>query len=166
MLRQQKGFNQMQEVPNFPGLFIGPKLAAMDTRSLVREGITHVISTNGQSPFASYSSGGVSWLPCDGHQRIRRNFRLILQPIKVLVLHLDDDEEQLISDRFEESIDFIDDALQVSPLPASTHRTDTLSDRMAAKSWSFASLDAHGAQQLSARTSYPKRTATRWMQRS
>ena len=62
--------------------------------------------------------------------------------------------------------DFIDDALQVSPLPASTHRTDTLSDRMAAKSWSFASLGAHGAQQLSARTSYPKRTATRWMQRS
>jgi hypothetical protein len=59
--RTKPGFNDFQAIPEFPGLFIGPRLSALDARSLMRAGITHILSTNGQQPFGAFGRGTVSF---------------------------------------------------------------------------------------------------------
>jgi hypothetical protein len=57
--RANDGFDSFQEIPEFPGLHIGPRLAAMNSRALLNAGITHVLSTNGQHPFGAFGRGKV-----------------------------------------------------------------------------------------------------------
>ncbi len=50
-LQQLPGFSEMQEIEGFPGLWIGPAIAARSPTAYTTNGITHVIAANGQPMF-------------------------------------------------------------------------------------------------------------------
>lgn len=88
-LRAQRGFLDMQEVPGFPGLFIGPAVAARSPANLAR--LSHVLTVNGQPPLppAMARLSGVH-LPC------------------LEVIDLEDDTEQDILAVLPRCLQFID----------------------------------------------------------
>lgn len=57
LLSRETGFAAMQEVLPFRGLWIGPEMAARSPAVLREQGITHILSCNGQPPLIASLPG-------------------------------------------------------------------------------------------------------------
>ena len=97
-LREQPGFNSMQEVAAAPGLHIGPIFAAREVSVLQSNGITHVLSCNGEHPFSKW---GV--------------FAPLGDAIAVKVIDLDDEDDaaDVLAANLPAAVAFIDEAMAV-----------------------------------------------------
>jgi protein-tyrosine phosphatase len=98
-LRQIPGFDKMQAVPpaaghdssDTTGLFIGPRMAAINSFAMAEEGITHILSCTGQYP-STYGRGG--------------------DEMEVKLLQLEDTEDEDIERYFDETVKWMQQAIE------------------------------------------------------